>query len=101
MFSLKAKISHQPCLEECPELYKYYFEEDKICLNQCFNGVNGYIKSKGEKQCISICDSNNPYVSNGTTCSNECSENERFLAEIPVGGTTIKKCRHRRACRRS
>lgn len=90
-FAIKADISPQPCIKECPGKYKYYYESDKICLSQCYNGINGYIKIEGKNECHPSCD-NNQFVTKETTCSDKCSEDEPFFAELVVGGIHIKKC---------
>ena len=87
-FALKAETSPQPCIDECPGLNKYYFEEEKICLNQC---INGFIESEGSYKCVSSC-TGNQYVVKNTTCSDECPESEPFIAEVSFGISHIKKC---------
>lgn len=91
-FALKAENSPQRCIENCSGLdkHKYYFNENKICLNKC---INGFIKSEGESECVSSCnDISKPFVVNNTTCSDACPETEPFIAEVSFGILTIKKC---------
>ena len=88
-FALEAKESPQKCIKECPIGYKYYYETDKICLENC--GTNGFIKEKGKYECTLNC-GEEEYIINGNTCSSECPENEKFVREKYVRGKTLKYC---------
>ena len=83
-FSLpKTSNNHEPCLKECPPRYKYYYENDKICLQHCNSG--DFISENN------ICISGSPgcpnYIINENECSDKCTEDAPFL-----DATNPKKC---------
>ena len=74
-FSLNAVDSHQPCLNECPTRYEYYFDNNKKCLTKCENGYVEDISSS--KKCVDKC-GNDKYIINGDICADKCTKDEPF-----------------------
>ena len=83
-FSLQTTLNiHQPCLKECPPRYKYYYDNNKICLPSCNSG--DFISENNI--CITSSPGCDNYIINENECADECTEDAPFL-----DATNPKKC---------
>ena len=89
-FSLDINLNHfhQKCLDSCPDQYKYYFENDLICLPNC---DGGFYESVTSSKCVSQCNSDEVVI-DGNTCSSQCNSQEPFSAYINQNNVFINKC---------
>ena len=93
--SLEAKSSHQECIENCPDTYKYYFENNYTCLDNCLYGyIDTDSEGKETNKCLASCltsdEGKNNHIINGNKCSNKCPENEEPFSIILNNG--VIKC---------
>ena len=89
-FSFEAKTDHQECHEECPDEYKFYYENNKFCLSEC---TDGYRQNETSDICVSACDKEDfNFIIEGNICSNNCTKDEPFYYPFQVGGVSMKKC---------
>ena len=94
-FSLEAINNHQECIEHCPDAYKYYFEDNYTCYDNC---LYGYIDTNSEgmetNKCLSSCltsnGGQNNHIINGNKCSNKCPEYEEPFSILLDNG--VIKC---------
>ena len=89
-FSLTINLDHvhQKCLDTCPYQYRYYFENDLICLPNC---DGGFYESDSSNICVSQCKSDE-FVIDGNKCSRQCNSEEPFSAYIKENDYFINKC---------
>ena len=89
-FSLDINLNHfhQKCLDSCPDQYKYYFENDLICLPNC---DGGFYESVTSSKCVPQCNSDEVVI-DGNTCSSQCNSQEPFSAYINQNNVFINKC---------
>ncbi len=87
-FSLKAENFHQNCIGSCPSGFKYYYDDDGICLSTC---EGGFYQSQVGDKCVKQCETGK-YVINDNICTDICDD---FIATVPWGeneNIIINKC---------
>ena len=89
-FAAYVNLNHlyKICLDSCPDQYKYYFENDLICLPNC---DGGFYESITSNKCVPQCNSDEVVI-DGNTCSSQCNSQEPFSAYINQNNVFINKC---------
>ena len=69
------------CVSSCNKfLYKFYLEEDRICLKKCPNDKMYYVD--GDFQCLNNCPLDKPYhIYSTKECVKDCNEIYKFKVE--------------------